>query len=144
MRQKLLTNKEYKNLVNKGSKFSQITLQVTQKLSSDYNKNSLLDFIFFENKIFVKNKSSIEQVLSYLEESSENNNPRDSTSEIFESVPPSSKRTGGKKKRSPAKRKPTKRKPAKRKPTGKKKVRKIHKGPRGGRYYISKRRKVYL
>lgn len=27
---------------------------------------------------------------------------------------------------------------------GKKKVRKIHKGPRGGRYYISKGRKVYL
>lgn len=32
----------------------------------------------------------------------------------------------------------------KRKPTGKKKVRKIHKGPRGGRYYISKGKKVYL
>ena len=48
--------------------------------------------------------------------------------------------SGGK----PAKRKPAKRKPAKRKPTGKKKVRKIHKGPRGGRYYISKGRKVYL
>ena len=48
--------------------------------------------------------------------------------------------SGGKK----AKRKPAKRKPAKRKPTGKKKVRKIHKGPRGGRYYISKGRKVYL
>ena len=47
-------------------------------------------------------------------------------------------------KRKPAKRKPAKRKPAKRKPTGKKKVRKIHKGPRGGRYYISKGRKVYL
>ena len=40
--------------------------------------------------------------------------------------------------------KKAKRKPAKRKPTGKKKVRKIHKGPRGGRYYISKGRKVYL
>ena len=58
--------------------------------------------------------------------------------------------SGGKKakrkpaKRKPAKRKPAKRKPAKRKPTGKKKVRKIHKGPRGGRYYISKGRKVYL
>ena len=52
---------------------------------------------------------------------------------------------GGKKaKRKPAKRKPAKRKPAKRKPTGKKKVRKIHKGPRGGRYYITKGRKVYL
>ena len=47
-------------------------------------------------------------------------------------------------KRKPAKRKPTKHKPAKRKPTGKKKVRKIHKGPRGGRYYISKGRKVYI
>ena len=45
-------------------------------------------------------------------------------------------------KRKPAKTKPAKRKPAK--PTGKKKVRKIHKGPRGGRYYISKGRKVYL
>ena len=32
----------------------------------------------------------------------------------------------------------------KRKPTGKKKVRKIHKGPRGGKYYISKGKKVYL
>jgi len=53
--------------------------------------------------------------------------------------------SGGKPaKRKPAKRKPAKRKPAKRKPTGKKKVRKIHKGPRGGRYYISKGRKVYL
>jgi hypothetical protein len=47
-------------------------------------------------------------------------------------------------KRKPAKRKPAKRKPAKRKPTGKKKVRKIHKGPRGGKYYISKGRKVYI
>ena len=47
-------------------------------------------------------------------------------------------------KRKPAKRKPAKRKPAKRKPAGKKKVRVIHKGPRGGRYYISKGRKVYL
>ena len=53
--------------------------------------------------------------------------------------------SGGKPaKRKPTKRKPAKRKPAKRKPTGKKKVRKIHKGPRGGRYYISKGRKVYL
>lgn len=53
--------------------------------------------------------------------------------------------SGGKPaKRNPSKRKPAKRKPAKRKPTGKKKVRKIHKGPRGGRYYISKGRKVYL
>ena len=33
---------------------------------------------------------------------------------------------------------------AKRKPTTKKKVRKIHKGPRGGKYYISKGRKVYI
>ena len=32
----------------------------------------------------------------------------------------------------------------KRKPSGKKKVRKIHKGPRGGKYYISKGRKVYI
>jgi len=47
---------------------------------------------------------------------------------------------GGKK----AKRKPAKRKPSKRKPTRKKKVRKIHKGPRGGKYYITKGRKVYL
>ena len=53
--------------------------------------------------------------------------------------------SGGKPaKRKPSKRKPAKRKPAKRKPTRKKKVRKIHKGPRGGRYYISKGRKVYL
>ena len=43
--------------------------------------------------------------------------------------------TGGKKKKKVIK---------KRKPTGKKKVRKIHKGPRGGRYYISKGKKVYL
>jgi hypothetical protein len=43
--------------------------------------------------------------------------------------------SGGKKKKKVVK---------KRKPTGKKKVRKIHKGPRGGRYYISKGRKVYL
>ena len=42
---------------------------------------------------------------------------------------------GGKKKKKVVK---------KRKPTGKKKVRKIHKGPRGGRYYVSKGRKVYL
>ena len=48
-------------------------------------------------------------------------------------------------KRKPAKRKPAKRKPvAKRKPTGKKKVRKIHRGPQGGKYYISKGRKVYI
>ena len=33
---------------------------------------------------------------------------------------------------------------AKRKPTTKKKVRKIHKGPRGGKYYISKGRKIYI
>ncbi len=32
----------------------------------------------------------------------------------------------------------------KRKPTTKKKVRKIHKGPQGGKYYISKGRKVYI
>jgi hypothetical protein len=49
--------------------------------------------------------------------------------------------SGGKKKKG-IKRKPAvKRKP---KPTGKKKVRKIHKGPKGGRYYISKGRKVYI
>ena len=49
-------------------------------------------------------------------------------------------------KRQPAKRKPAaKRKPvAKRKPASKKKVRKIHKGPQGGRYYITKGRKVYI
>ena len=46
-----------------------------------------------------------------------------------------SHRTGGKKKKKVVK---------KRKPTGKKKVRKIYKGPRGGRYYISKGKKVYL
>tara|TARA_B100001248_G_C27387672_1_gene460559 strand:- start:2258 stop:2422 length:165 start_codon:yes stop_codon:yes gene_type:complete len=40
--------------------------------------------------------------------------------------------------------KKAKRKPAKRKHTGKKKVRIIHKGPRGGKYYISKGKKVYL
>ena len=51
---------------------------------------------------------------------------------------------GGKKKKKGIERKPAKSKPAKRKPTGKKKVRKIHKGPRGGRYYISKGKKVYL
>ena len=34
-------------------------------------------------------------------------------------------------------------KKVKRKPS-KKKVRKIHKGPRGGKYYITKGRKVYL
>ena len=33
---------------------------------------------------------------------------------------------------------------AKKKTVTKKKVRKIHKGPRGGKYYISKGRKVYL
>ncbi len=32
----------------------------------------------------------------------------------------------------------------KKKKTSKKKVRKIHKGPRGGKYYISKGRKVYI
>ena len=69
-----------------------------------------------------------------------------------------SEQGGGKKrkptKRKPTKRKPTKRKPAKRKPTKRKpvakrkttgkKVRKIHKGPRGGRYYISKGLKDYI
>lgn len=40
---------------------------------------------------------------------------------------------GGKKKTAPKKKK-----------TSKKKVRKIHKGPRGGKYYISKGRKVYI
>ena len=55
---------------------------------------------------------------------------------------------GGKKKtkkaakKKPAKKKPAKKKPAKKKPS--KKVRKIHKGPRGGRYYITKGRKVYI
>ena len=53
--------------------------------------------------------------------------------------------TGGKKvKRKPVKRNPSKRKPAKRKPVAKRKVRKIYKGPRGGIYYITKGRKVYL
>ena len=37
-----------------------------------------------------------------------------------------------------------KKKQAKRKPTSKKMVRKIHKGPRGGKYYIRKGRKVYI
>ena len=32
----------------------------------------------------------------------------------------------------------------KKKPTSKKKVRKIYKGPRGGRYYITKGYKVYI
>ena len=44
-------------------------------------------------------------------------------------------RKGGRKKKKPV---------GKKKSTGKKKVRKIHKGPRGGKYYITKGRKVYL
>ena len=46
-----------------------------------------------------------------------------------------------------AKRKPSSKKKktvAKKKAVTKKKVRKIHKGPRGGKYYITKGRKVYL
>lgn len=43
------------------------------------------------------------------------------------------------KKKTTAKKKTT----SKKKTTGKK-VRKIHKGPRGGKYYISKGRKVYI
>ena len=51
--------------------------------------------------------------------------------------------SGGKKKmKKVAKKKPTKKKLAKKKLS--KKVRKIHKGPRGGKYYITKGRKVYI
>ena len=53
--------------------------------------------------------------------------------------------SGGKKKPASKKKPTSKKKPAsKKKPTSKKKVRKIHKGPRGGRYYITKGRKVYI
>ena len=50
------------------------------------------------------------------------------------------KRKPASKRKTVAKRKTT----AKRKPASKKKVRKIHRGPQGGRYYITKRRKVYI
>ena len=43
-----------------------------------------------------------------------------------------------------SKKKVSKKKLSKKKKVGKKKVRKIHKGPKGGRYYISKGRKVYI
>ena len=53
---------------------------------------------------------------------------------------------GGKKRRKTTKRRTTKRKTTKRKTTKKKapKGRKIHKGPRGGKYYMRKGRKVYV
>ena len=153
LKNKYLNQGEYKRILNKIPKIKipEIKLEVTEKETSRYNAGSILNFYTFEEHMFVKNDSKIDQVVGYDEESSINN-PGDSTSKIPEGIPegiPPFSKGGGKKKKSPvklkpAKRKPAKRKPAKRKPTGKKKVRKIHKGPRGGRYYISKGRKVYL
>jgi len=57
--------------------------------------------------------------------------------EINNYINPQPPKKGGKKKKLVNKHK------SKRKVT-KKKVRKIHKGPRGGKYYITKGRKVYI
>ena len=136
LEKKLLTKNKYNKLLQNQATIPEIQLKITEE-NNHFELDSIINLTVCEGTMFFKYKSLVYKVTSYSQVNS--------TSQIPEGIPPPSrKKKGGKKKRSPAKRKPAKRKPAKRKPTGKKKVRKIHKGPRGGRYYISKGRKVYL
>ena len=128
----------------------QILANVMRQLGTEYFKNIKCDSLNAEEcyvkklKSLCSNNTKINNILDLIKKR------LDTNSTHFQEIKTntSTKSMGGKKKKpvkkKPAKKKPVKKKPAKKKPTGKKKVRKIHRGPKGGKYYISKGRKVYI
>lgn len=139
-------------LLNGTTLQSQNLIQSFKKFKASQNLNSK-DLTILKNAFGITSSSNVvikaalqqykpkntntnktnEEILNEIKNIQRNAFPKENNPSIIGNL------KGGKKKK-----KGIKRKPAKRKPTGKKKVRKIHKGPRGGRYYISKGKKVYL